>query len=81
MRPKQPTAFPRTLPEHIGPEFKRDPNDKLEVINTDGAIDQTPMAKGLSAHEFDFMTYAGLGKGIWGDTCEEVDLFIRGLRS
>ena len=81
MRPKQPTAFPRTLPEHIGPEFKRDPNDKLEVTNTDGAIDQTPMAKGLSAHEFDFMTYSGLGKGIWGDTCEEVDLFIRGLRS
>ena len=81
MRPKQPTAFPRTLPEHIGPEFKRDPDDKLEVTNTDGAIDQTPMAKGLSAHEFDFMTYAGLGKGIWGDTCEEVDLFIRGLRS
>jgi hypothetical protein len=81
MRPKQPTAFPRTLPEQIGTGFKRGPSDKLEVTNTDVAIDQTPMAKGLSAHEFDFMTYAGLGKGVWGYTSEEVVQFIQGLRS
>lgn len=81
MRPKLLIPFPRTLPEQIGPDAKRAPNDKLEVTNTDGAIDQTVSTKDLSAHEFDFKTYAGLGKGIWGDTCEEVGLFIQGLRS
>jgi hypothetical protein len=81
MRPKQPTSFLRTAPSLIGPEVKPGSKDKLVVTNTDGAINQTPMAKDLSVNEFDFMTYAGLGKGVWGDTFEKVDLFIQGLRS
>lgn len=28
---------------------------------------------------FDLMTYAGICKGVWGVTCEEVDLFIQSL--
>jgi hypothetical protein len=81
MRPKHPTSLLRTAPSRIGPEVKLGSKDKLVVTNTDGAIDQTPMAKDLSVNEFDFMTYAGLGKGVWGDTSEKVDLFIQGLRS
>ena len=81
MSPKHPTTLLRTLPAHIEPESKRDSNDKLEVTNTDGAIDQTVRAKDLSAHEFDFMTYAEIDKRVWGDTCQEVVLFIQGLRS
>ena len=81
MRPKLPTPFPRTLPKQTGPEAKSAPNDKLEVTNTDGAIDQTVSTMDFSVHEFDFMTYSGLGKGMCGDTCEVVDLFIQGLRS
>ncbi len=81
MRPKHPTSFLRTAPSLIGLEVKPGSKDKLVVTNTGGAINQTPMAKDLSVNEFDFMTYAGLGKGVWGDTSEKVDLFIQGLRS
>ena len=81
MRPKQPTSFLRTAPSVIGPEVELGSQDKLVLTNTDGAIVQTLMAKDLSAYECDFMIYAGLGKGIWGDTSEEVYQFIQGLRS
>ena len=81
MRPNHSTSILRTAPSLIGPKVKLGLKDKLAVRNTHGVIDQTPMAKDLSVNEFDFMTYAGLGKGVWGDTSEKVDLFIQGLRS
>ena len=81
MRPKQPIPFPRILPECVGPHVKRGLNYKLEATNNDGPIVQTLMAKNLSVHKFDLMTCAVIGKGIWGSTSEEVDLFIQCLSS
>ena len=81
MRQRQPTCFLRTAPSLIGPEVKLGSKDKLVGTNTGGEIVQTLMAKDLSAHEFGFMTYPGIGKGAWEDTCEEVGLFIQDLRA
>ena len=77
MRPKHQL----TLPAHIVREAKLSPDDMLEVTYTNGVIVLTPRSVASSSHEFDLMAYAGVGKGIWGESAQEVDAFIHNLRS
>jgi hypothetical protein len=77
MRPKHQV----TLPANIVRQAKLAPDDRLEVTYTNGVIVLTPCSKSSSAPKFDLMAYAGIGKGMWGNTAEEVNKHIRDLRA
>jgi len=77
MRPKHQV----TLPANIVREAKLAPDDRLEVSYTNGVIVLTPRPNAASAQKFDFMAYAGIGKGVWGSTSEEVNKYINDLRA
>ena len=77
MRPKHQV----TLPASIVREAKLAPDDRLEVSYTNGVIVLTPRPKASSAQKFDVMAYAGIGKGVWGSTSEEVNKYITDLRA
>jgi hypothetical protein len=77
MRPKHQV----TLPANIVREAKLSPDDRLEVSYTNGVIVLTPRPKASSVQKFDFMAYAGIGKGVWGSTSEEVNKYINDLRA
>jgi antitoxin component of MazEF toxin-antitoxin module len=68
-----------TLPASIVREANIEPDDKLLVTFLNGAIIITP--KKTEEAKDDFMSYAGLFKGAWGATDEEVDTTIHNLRN
>lgn len=70
-----------TLPAQIVREARLSLDDRLEVTYTNGVIVLTPRPVASSSREFDLMAYAGIGKGIWGESAQEVDAFIHNLRS
>lgn len=77
MRPKHQL----TLPANIVREAKLAPDDRLEVRYINGVIVLTPRSKSVSAQQFDFMAYAGIDKGMWGNTSDEVNKYINDLRA
>lgn len=77
MRPKHQV----TLPASIVREANLAIDDRLEVTYTNGVIILIPNSKTPQAKKFNIMSYAGIGKGIWGNTAEEVDQYINDLRS
>ncbi len=77
MRPKHQI----TLPASIVREANLAPDDRLDVSYTNGVIVLTPRSKSISEQKFDVMAYAGIGKGMWGNTPEEVNKYINDLRA
>lgn len=77
MRPKHQL----TLPASIVREAKLGPDDRLEVSYTNGVIVLTPRPTAAFAQKFDYMAYAGIGKGVWGSNSEEVNKYINDLRA
>lgn len=77
MRPKHQV----TLPANIVRAAKLAPDDRLEVSYTNGVIVLTPRSRSTPVQKFDVMAYAGIGKGMWGNTPEEVNQYINDLRA
>ncbi len=69
-----------TLPASIVRAAKIEPDDKLNVTFANGAIVITP--KNPAASEvLDVMSFAGIGRGLWGETPDDVTSAMRNLRS
>lgn len=77
MRPKHQV----TLPANIVREAKLALDDRLEVTYTNGVIILTPRSKQSAPNTFNLMSYAGICKGMWGNTADEVNQYISDLRA
>ncbi len=64
------------MEEKVSEKFEAD--DLLNVDYINGVIDITN--KRPDKKKSNLKAYAGLGKGLWGNTPEEVDATIRNLR-
>jgi antitoxin component of MazEF toxin-antitoxin module len=77
MRPKHQL----TLPANIVRQANLATDDRLDVSYSNGVIVLTPKSAASGSQAFDLMAYAGIGKGMWGNTPEEVNHYIRDLRA
>lgn len=77
MRPKHQV----TLPASIVRDANLTIDDRIEVRYINGVIVLIPNAKTSKTKKWDLMSYAGIGKGIWGNNTQEVDQYIHELRS
>ena len=68
-----------TLPASIVRQADIEPEDMLTVTFTNGAIVIKPKTK-ASEPQDDVMSYAGIGRGVWGTGSAEVLANIRKLR-
>lgn len=68
-----------TLPASIVRQAGIEPEDMLTVTFTNGAIVIKPKTK-ASEPQDDVMSYAGIGRGVWGTGSAEVLANIRKLR-
>lgn len=68
-----------TLPAGIVREAQIQENDQLTVSYINGNIVITP--KQASRDEGDIMSFAGIGRGLWGATSEEVDQTLRSMKN
>ncbi len=75
MRPKHQITLPASVVRAAN--LKED--DRLNVDYLNGVIVITAK-KPENQKGTDVMAYAGTGKGLWGDTPEEIDATIRNLR-
>lgn len=75
MRPKHQV----TLPASIVREANLQTDDRLTVTYVSGNILITPTRNRASAPN-DVMAFAGIGRGVWGQTADEVEANVRGLR-
>ncbi len=69
-----------TLPASIVREAKIEPEDRLTVTFMNGAIIIKACEPAGEMKEDEVMSYAGLGRGLWGNTHDEVLKTIRKLR-
>ena len=60
-----------TLPASIVRQAGIKPDDKLSVRYLNGSIVITPKQTERASH--DIMRFAGIGRGLWGKSPEEVD--------
>ncbi len=75
MRPKHQV----TLPASVVREAKLKPDDRLNVTFVNGSIVITPKQDAQS--EGEMLSFAGIRRGLWGDTPEEVDQTLRNMRN
>ena len=75
MRRKHQVTLPASIERLAGIE----PEDMLTVTFMNGAIVIKPKTKGTEPQD-DVMSYAGIGRGVWGASSEEVVANIRKLR-
>ncbi len=68
-----------TLPASIVRQAGIKPDDMLTVTFMNGAIFIKPKIADAGPQE-DLMSYAGIGRGLWGNTPEEIKASIRSLR-
>jgi hypothetical protein len=74
MRPKHQV----TLPASIVRQASIQTDDVLSVVYLNGSIVITPQAVGRKAPGL--MSFAGIGKGLWGDSPEAVDATLREMK-
>ena len=77
MRPKHQVTLPASIVRQA--DIKAD--DRLTVEFVNGAIIITPVSTKPGAPPDDVMSFAGIGRGLWGATPTEVEATIRGLRN
>lgn len=69
-----------TLPASIVREAGIEPDDRLTVTFLNGAIIIKASEPSGGMPQDDVMSFAGLGRGLWGNTHDEVMTTIRKLR-
>jgi hypothetical protein len=72
-----------TIPAELLQEWSRTnhvaANDTMEVSLSNGVLMLIPSKRHTAKR--DIMSFAGVGKGLWGSTQEEIDATIQDLRS
>ena len=67
-----------TIPSTILAQWNARPDDVLDVQLANGVVMFTPISRRETP--LDLMAFAGLGKGLWGDTPEQLEASIKSLR-
>lgn len=75
MRPKHQV----TLPASVVRAANLQVDDRLTVTFVNGSIVITPQKN--TVQEDDVMAYAGIGRGLWGTSPEQVEAAVRDLRN
>lgn len=75
MRPKHQV----TLPASVVRAAKLQVDDRMSVVFVNGSIIITPTA--LVENPPDLMAFAGIGRGLWGETADDVEASIADLKS
>lgn len=74
MRPKHQV----TLPASIVREANIKPDDMLSVVYLNGSIVITPQPRNAKAASL--MSFAGIGRGLWGQSTAEVDAALADMK-
>lgn len=64
-----------TIPANILNSWNLEINDKVNVTLINGIVTLTPEKR--LKNKKSILSYAGIGKGLWGKSTEEIDDFIR----
>lgn len=75
MRPKHQVTLPASLVRQANIKL----DDKLAVTYVNGSIILTPSA--ADKNQIDIMTFAGIAKGLWGNTAREIDQTLNSVKS
>jgi bifunctional DNA-binding transcriptional regulator/antitoxin component of YhaV-PrlF toxin-antitoxin module len=75
MRPKRQVTIPAAIIE----EAKLSEDATFDIAFVGGVITLTPRVK--DKKKDDIMSYAGICKGVWGNTDEEIEKTIRDLHN
>jgi bifunctional DNA-binding transcriptional regulator/antitoxin component of YhaV-PrlF toxin-antitoxin module len=67
-----------TIPADILNHWSIDINDKVNVTLVNGVVTLTPEKR---KNKKSILSYAGIGKGLWGDSVEKIDNFISNERN
>ena len=77
MRPKHQVTLPAAIVRQANIKL----DDRLTVDFINGAIVITPNRTKTESLDANVMPYAGIGRGLWGNTPEEVTKTIHNLRN
>lgn len=69
-----------TIPTQILQQWNIEPYQKLEVAFHNGVLTIIPATRKESNKKKTLLSFAGAGRGCWGDTPEEVNQSITNLR-
>jgi hypothetical protein len=64
-----------TLPDDILQAWHLPLNEEINVSLVDGVVTLTPVNH--LKRKQSIMAYAGIARGLWGDTADDIDNFIR----
>ena len=67
-----------TIPSEILQAWHIHSNDKINVNLVNGVVMLTPVNR--TENKKSISSYAGIARGLWGDSAEEIDSFIRNER-
>jgi antitoxin component of MazEF toxin-antitoxin module len=79
LREKGQVTIPADLLQEWGRKNQVTTNDSIQVSLSNGVLMLIPSKR--HAAKRDVMSYAGIGKGMWGGSHEEVEATVRELRS
>lgn len=68
-----------TIPAEIMQSWHLRTHDKVNITLVNGIVTMTPVKRKEVGK--DIMSFAGMGRGIWGDTHEEVENTIKEIRN
>lgn len=69
-----------TIPMNILKIWGIDTNEQIEISIHNGIVTMAPVNRKETQKHKNIMDFAGIGRGVWGETTEEVDNSIRELR-
>ena len=67
-----------TIPSRIAEAAHIKPNDMLEVAYTNGVVTLVPVSR--KKRKKSAMAYAGIARGLWGQTTAEIDADLNSNR-
>ncbi|SJM93618.1 Transcriptional regulator, AbrB family [Crenothrix polyspora] len=69
-----------TIPVNILKAWGININEQVEVNIHNGVVTLIPLKRKETPVRKDIMDFVGIGRGMWGETAEEVDASIKELR-
>lgn len=68
-----------TLPDEILQAWQLHTNAEINVSLVNGTVTLTPVNR--QKNKLPIMAYAGIARGLWGDSADDIDNFIRNERN
>lgn len=78
LREKGQVTIPAELLQEWNRKYNVAANDSVEVSLSNGVLMMIPSTR--QATKRDVMSFAGIGKGLWGDSAQDIDANIQKLR-